>query len=367
MMNGGSRFAGLSHTKAIALVLALLVLLIAAIALKQGAAPTIKSGAVSSVQTASTADDDDLVLYRSIYQRVAAGENYYEVASDEQRRGDYPVRPFITVRLPTLATLFAVVGPSGMKALNWMLMIATLLAWRTQLKREMTDSDRHLITLLLIVIGLTIAVKPVYLPVHEIWAGTLIALSLGLHRKERWWPSVLVALAAVMIRELALPYILLMGAFALFERRWKEFLAWAACVALFGIVMLFHARAVEAVTLATDPASQGWTRFGGWPTFVRTMTETSALRVFPTWAATGLLILTLFGWTSWRSYVGLFGTLFFAGYGIFFMLLGRPENFYWGLTVTPLFLIGLAFLPTAFVDLKASILGPDRQLDSAAL
>ena len=36
-----------------------------------------------------------------------------------------------------------------------------------------------------------------------------------------------VAVLACLVRELALPYILAMGAFAIWERRWREAAAWA--------------------------------------------------------------------------------------------------------------------------------------------
>ena len=47
---------------------------------------------------------------------------------------------------------------------------------------------------------------------------------------------------------------------------------------------------------------------------------------------------------------------------LIFMVLGRPDNFYWGLMVAPTLLLGLAFLPRAFADLRAS-LGPVAKLD----
>ncbi|MGB3166656.1 MAG: hypothetical protein WBA68_07780, partial [Alteraurantiacibacter sp.] len=58
--------------------------------------------------------DTDLLLYRAIAERIAAGENYYAVAVDEQRARNFPVRPGLAVRLPTLAWLAAALGDWGM-------------------------------------------------------------------------------------------------------------------------------------------------------------------------------------------------------------------------------------------------------------
>jgi len=52
----------------------------------------------------------DMDLYRTINARVATGEDYYEVATDEHRRTNYPTSPFVTVRTPVLAWTTALWG-----------------------------------------------------------------------------------------------------------------------------------------------------------------------------------------------------------------------------------------------------------------
>ena len=81
--------------------------------------------------------------------------------------------------------------------------------------------------------GLAVAFSGKYLLLHEVWAGTLIAISLALHRPNHWSWSVAAAALALAIRELALPYVLLMAAFALYRRSWRELGAWFALVLLF--------------------------------------------------------------------------------------------------------------------------------------
>ncbi len=90
------------------------------------AAPTANGQPTSASSTsAKPPRDRDLVLYERIAERVAAGDNYYVAAVQEQRAGDYPVRPGIAVRLPTLALLAASLGPNGLLALASLLGLGT--------------------------------------------------------------------------------------------------------------------------------------------------------------------------------------------------------------------------------------------------
>jgi len=352
-MTASSRFAGLSRGRALTVLLLLLAVI--ALTVMPRPKPTPGPAPVASSPSASPARrDEDLALYNAITARVARGEPYYHSAADELRKGNYPLRPFVTFRLPTLAVIGTTLGEAGTRALLGLIMLATLAAWYRQLEGAFADPGRRWTALLLLATGMTIAARPEYAVLHEVWAGLLLTLSLGLHSPARWAPSVAVALAAVMIRELALPFLLLMGAFALFGRRWAEVGGWALATLLFAGVLALHAQQIALVVTAADPASPGWLTVGGWPAFVRSMTETSALRVFPALIAGPLVVLALFGWTSWRSRTGLFGALLLGGYAIILGILGRPENFYWGLIVSPLLLMGLAFLPQAFRDLLDS-------------
>src|SRR3546814_12158662 len=106
--------------------------------------------------------------------------------------------------------------------------------------------------------------SPALIVFNEGFAALLIALSLALYRKDRWWPSVVLALLALMIRELALPFVLLMGGLALLSLNWREFFAWSAVTLIFAIALWFHAHAVWSVTPPSDPVPPGWNTGGGW-------------------------------------------------------------------------------------------------------
>jgi hypothetical protein len=352
-----SRWAPLGRPSAIGVVLLLIALLTAAIL---GAATATSSAAPAITQnrtTARTQTNRDLALYEAISRRVAAGGDYYSVAADELRRGNYPLKPFVAFRLPTLAVAGAWLGRSGLLVLQWSLFAAVLAAWWFRLEGQFSDPRRRVSAVMLAAAGVAVAVTGRYLYLHEVWAGALIALSLALHRPGRWGWSVAIAAIALSIRELALPYVLLMAALALWRRDWREAGGWAAITLLFAVALPWHQAAVAAVVLPSDPASPGWASLGGWAGMLRTFHLAGPLRWLPAVAAAPVIILSLFGWASWKSPTGLAATLMYLGYGIAFMLFGRANNFYWGLMVAPAFLVGLAFLPRAFSDLARAAAG----------
>jgi hypothetical protein len=311
-------------------------------------------GGAPSVSTATGIPNADLFLYEAIVAKVRAGGDYYAVAAHELRTRDFPLRPFITFRLPTLAWMQAGLGLPATWALFAGLALATVAAWWVRLKGAFAADSRRVTGAMLIAAGLVIAKSPGLIFLHELWSGLLLALSLALWRPGKWQLSLIVALAALLIRELALPFVLLTGAFALWHRRWGEAAAWGAAVGLFISILVWHYWQVLPVTLPTDPASPGWLSIGGWPTMMRAFRLTSALRVFPAPLGSVAVVLCFFGWLSWKSDTGWLGAMAMLGYGLFFALLSRPNNFYWGLMLAPLLMLGLAFLPQAFADLLRS-------------
>lgn len=293
--------------------------------------------------------DEDLLLYDKINKRVAEGEGYYPVAASEHRANRYPLKPFITVRLPTMALLAASIGPTGLKLALWSLIFATACVWWKRLGADFpTERHRPLAPFL---IGLTMAARPEMTVLHESWAGVLILLSIGLHNQHRWWPSVAAGFLAVAFRETALPFVLLMMAFALLQRRWSESAGWFAALCAEAAYLAWHAAEVAKVVLPNDPASQGWMLSGGWPYAFDFLHKSSALHILPEFASQVLLSLTLFGWLAWKQFAGLATFLLICGYALTFMIIGRPENFYWGMLVGPVLLGGLAFVPRGLRDL----------------
>jgi hypothetical protein len=362
----GDRFARWPRAGARMLlaVLALLLLLSALVPIAASDAPEAATRADAPGSTiapsaipakAKPKRDEDLALYDRIAARVGRGENYYAVATDEQRRGDYPVRPGLAVRLPTLAYAEAALGPAGMQVAAWALVLAVLAAWYRRFGAEPGGAAHRLMATALLVPGCSLALSGTYLVVHEIWAGLLLLLSFGLHRPGRepgqWLASLAVAALALAIREQALPFVLLMATMAFWHGDRRQGAAWALLALLFVAALAVHLAQVAPHVLPTDRASPSWLALRGLSGWLSDVVLSGSLQFLPHWLAGPLAVLMVLGWAGWRSSAGTFGTLLFLGYAVLFMIAGRANNFYWGAVIAPGLYTGLAFLPMALTSL----------------
>ncbi|MFS2109147.1 hypothetical protein ACCC88_05650 [Sphingomonas sp. Sphisp140] len=342
-----TRFAALNRGRArIALALLGLFLLLSLTALVTAGPPPV------SGDPAKRADDQsDVVLYESIVAGVAHGGNYYAVTADALRAGNYPLRPFVTFRLPGLATVEAHLPRLAILGLLYALVASVFAVWAMKLRKGMTRWPPMAIGLTLLAGGLMAFVQPDLWAFHEIWAGLLVALALGIRRPGRWIEAVGIALIAMLIRETAALFALVMLATAWFEGQRREAIGWAAALACLAVALGFHAHAVGQVTSAADPVSPGWAGLHGYGFFAKAMVLSSALQLFPMALAVLLFTLALFGWAGWRDQAAGRVFLTLAAYGVALGLFARPDTFYWALMVAPLSLIGLAFVPDALRDL----------------
>jgi hypothetical protein len=296
--------------------------------------------------------DLDLALYDRVIARLRNGEPYYGFVVEEQRRSHYPATPGFAVRLPTLAWAEAA-APDWMRiAAAGALFLALLTAWWRRLGEEPCSLWERLAAIGFIVWLANRSVWPYFLVLHEVWAGLLLALAFALHRPGRRWVGAFVAAAlALAIRELALPFVLLMGALAFLRRDWREGLAWSALVAAFVGVMAVHFHLVAAHVLPTDKPSASWLALRGLSGWFSDAILPSNLRYIDYRISAVLVVLALLGWAGWRSDAGRFGFMFYGGYAVLFMIAGRWENFYWGWTIAPALMAGLAFAPRALLSL----------------
>ena len=290
--------------------------------------------------------NDDLRLYDQIAKKVSRGENYYVAVADQHRFNHYPLRPFIAVRLPTLAYVNAWLGPTGLQIASILLLLITCLAWLHRLSEETQSKGLRLFGSLLVFSCMLPFMGGPILGLHELWAGALIALSMAVWRESRPLPSILIAAFALAIRESTLPYILLMGVAAFVEHRRNEAKMWAIIVMVFGLVLFVHAQAVASVVKPSDMVSPGWVREGGLATYIAFIHQSSILRWLPMWVAAIVVPLSFLGLSSRSSRFATLALAFQFGYAIIFMLVGRADNYYWGLLVMPSLFVGLAFLPS---------------------
>jgi hypothetical protein len=305
---------------------------------------------------ASQAEQSDLDLYRDTIRRVGAGEPYYPTAADQLRKGGYPLKPFVTFRLPTLAFVYAQVPEIAMSIVEGILALAVLLVWWRRLEPEL-PLRMLAIALVLLVGGTAALVEPVTGLFHESWAALLMALMIGLRRPGHAAGAIVAGGIALLVRETVLPMILVMGGLALVERRWREALGWMAVIALFAVAMAAHAQMVATVVLPGDLASPGWNAMLG-PRFALTsLSMVSSATALPTSLAVVVLLLSLFGWASVATGWALRASLLLLGYAAMLALFARADTFYWALLAAPLSLAGLIFVPRAIATLVSASRG----------
>ena len=343
-------------------VLATLLVLaaLASLTVRKDAAPNggETPSMASSAAVAATQRDDDLRLYDRVIERIAKGESYYAFIVAEQRARDYPVRPAVAVRLPTLAYLHAAWGGTGMALAALVLALAVLLAWWRRLGEEPGGQEHRLLAMALLAGGAALGLNRDFFVLHELWAGMLLALAFGLHRPGRWDASLAVAALALAIREHALPFVLLLCTMAAWRRDWKEAAAWAALVLAFAAGLAWHIAQIHPQVLPSDPQGPGWLALRGLSGWLANVVLSSNLRLLPHELAGPLVVLALLGWSGWRSPAGSTGSLLYGGYALAFMLVGRSNNYYWGAVIAPAFFIGLAFAPRACISLLRAARGP---------
>ncbi len=340
-----SRFADLDRTRArigLVLIVALTASFLAALAVPVPAA--VAGQGPSDGQT-------DILLYQRIVDDLRHGGHYYDSTAAALRAGDYPLKPFVAFRLPTLAQVQAALPPLAVVVVLQLLALAVFVAWAIRLHDALTRRPPQIVALMLLAGGLVAFVQPELVAFHEIWAGLLIALSLALRRPGRWVEATAIGLVAMLIRETAAVYVAIMAAAAWWEGARREAIGWAATVGVLAVVVALHAQAVGGVVGPLDPASPGWHGLLGPGFFVMALASATALRLAPLWLGAVLLALSFSGLAGWRDPLGVRLVALYAAYGILLSLFGRSDTFYWGLMVAPLCLIGLAFAPDALRDL----------------
>ena len=301
---------------------------------------------------------NDTTLYEAIADRVAAGEGYYAAAAAEQRANGYPTAPPQVFREPLLTWLLALLRFDLLRRVTIIgLALGVALAMRSALEREGVPTTPRLIAMAALSTGVAIAgVNRIYF-LHEAWAALLIALSLALYRPGRWLLPVTIAVAACLVREIALPYLLAMGAFALWERRWREFAGWAAGAAAFLALYALHLLNTQALYRAGDLVSSGWIALGGARFVLETAHRSVALNLVPPVVVAFAVAVGLAGLVGARNAIAARCALVVGGYMAAFLVVGRPDNGYWGLLYAPLLPLGWVVGPLAVRDLLRSALG----------
>lgn len=350
-------------------VLAVLALLGLALGWNKGQLPRPRAAADIHAKTAP-----DLQLYREIIAEVRSGGDYYEVARRKLPEFGFPIGSPLNWRLPTYAWAFSLLpSKCWIQALLLVLAIGGLcLAFVAQCARSSVGHAALTTFLLFGVIRWTIDGEA-YLA-QEVWASALILISLSAHAiggresgvrgrelgvggREVGWRCLAVAagIAALLFRELALPYCAVACLVAAANRRWTEAAAWAGGIALFFSFFAWHVGQVRAQLAGVDVAAGAgfaqWLRFGGLGFVLLTTRMNSLLFAAPAGLLWLYLLASLVGLARRSDDTSRLACLAALAYVLAFAVVGRPENFYWGLMAAPLLPWGVIHAPQALAEL----------------
>jgi hypothetical protein len=210
---------------------------------------------------------------------------------------------------------------------------------------------------------------------QEVWASVLIVISLALvgwdkdaehppaHQSQfsvARWLAIAAGISALLFRELALPYCGIACLMAAWKRRWWEAAAWAAGVALFFAFFAWHVGQVKAQLAGLEVAAAGgtglsqWLRFGGLDFLLLTTRMNSLLFAAPSWLLWLYILLTLVGLSRSRYESSQLACLTALAYLVAFAIIGRPENFYWGLMPAPFLAWGIGEIANAWRSRQSS-------------
>jgi hypothetical protein len=301
---------------------------------------------------------DDSTLYRKVIEDVRSGRGYYDAAVREQRAEGYPLRPVVTVRTPVLAEALArLPGPPAPQAAAGLLALITVAAWVWRLREEASRPLGAALGLLFLLGSAAAAFYPRAYMQHELWSGLLLSLALAVYSPRAWPFSLVLILAAAAVRELAAPVLGLMSLMAFADGRRKEALAWAVALGFYAAGYAWHALEVARLTTAADVSSSSWLALGGWPFVLLQMKWNALLLGLPAPVIALMAALTVLGLAGLDGPREARVAATLVAFGLAFLVLGRVDNAYWGLMITPLWpvvLIGVGRIAAAGVRSRAT-------------
>lgn len=296
----------------------------------------------------------DLALYRAEVERIHAGQGYYAAAHAELTARGYPTRSVFNWRLPTLGwCLGHLPSLDAGKVLLGLLALALMVVSFEVLAREQGHGLGRPIACVLLLSGpLMPCVLGDLVVAHELWAGVLIALSIGVYGLERPCVGAALGLAALFIRELALPYCVLALGLAWWHGRHREMAVWLVGLVLWAAYLAIHAWQVQPwIPADARTHSTSWIQFGGAAFVLATAQMNAYLLLLPQWVTALWFVAALVGMAAWSSPLGERTGLTLCLFVVAFSVVGQDFNQYWGSMFAPLFCFGAVQFPAALGDL----------------
>jgi hypothetical protein len=300
----------------------------------------------------SSQEGRDTILYEKVVRDIESGQNYYDAAAAEHRLLHYPTSPPQVFRLPALAWMLAGLHFAALQlAVLLCLYGAVIVLLYREFLTAQTSLAERMTAIAVLATGLSIIGLGHVVYWHEVWAALLMALSLLTYRAQRWWPCVLFGALACLIREIATPYLLVMAGFALYEGHRKQAMAWLSATLLVAAAFALHIHAAADLHRPGDLVSPGWLGFYGWDFAIATAKWNILLHALPYPMIALALCLGVIGLAGAEDGRARRAAVLVAGYLSGFLVVGRPDNYYWGLLYTPLLPVGFLLAPAALRDL----------------
>lgn len=361
MGNGVTRYASLSRKQAGLILLGL------AIGIAGALRTAPKQTLIPESYDPKKTDTADLALYKKTVDRVHAGENYYSALGGVLRSAHRPTNSPLNWRTPLQLTLVGVLPDLiwSRAILGIIGILALLSAFAIMTKEEL--GILAAVQVLLMLGPLLMCFSPDGVYFAEVWAGAMIAASVGAYAMGSRKMGIALAIAALFFRELALPYVLVCGLIALYEKRRKEVLVLAAGVAAYAVYFGAHYIKVLALLTPADIANPaGWVQFGGLGFLLRASCV-GWLMILPAWVTAVYLPVSVLGLAGWTSPIARRVLLTVGIYLAAFAVVGHSVNLYWGALYTPLLAFGAVMGGIAVADLVRVVLRGEGSPAAAAV
>lgn len=301
----------------------------------------------------------DVDFYALVVEQVREGQGYYEVIDAEQAAFGFPTQPFVTVREPTLAWVLAAV-PDVVTTLLFagLGVVAMALSLRTF---DLTERRRSMWFSMVLLSGCALIIYGGNDPknFHETWAALLVLVGLLALRLGQGRPSMVVLLAAGLVRELVAPLMPIMALLAWRAGRRREAVEWLVATAVFTVFYAWHVWRVETEVTSTSVESPGWITLRGWPGAVDAFASSSILVVVPLAVGSVVLALGIFGWVMRQGPVFEPIAAVVVFYAVLLSIGGRDDTWYWGYFVGGLIVVGVPLGIAAVIEMVRPRALPD--------
>ena len=169
---------------------------------------------------------DDTACHLAIIERIAAGEPVYTSIGTELRARGYPSGSTANWRTPLHYWTVAQVGTARIGTALVILANLTVVLGAYALRHRFRGAWFVAGALLMGTMVPIIAFRPAGVVMAEYWAGMLVALALAFYHLRWWTAAACCGVVAIFVRELAVPFGVVCGLFALSERRHREGAVW---------------------------------------------------------------------------------------------------------------------------------------------